>query len=117
MAKIELKLLRALAEDEKLAPQAKVIVETVRQAVDVDGVIDREDLVAKLTDSGELNTRQDVGRVVAFYTPRLVEAGLIEVIKHAPDPAAVDETKPARKRKAKNDDGGPEEVAPEAVAS
>lgn len=124
MAKQTLKVLRELQEDEKVAPQAKVILNTIVTAVGVGETIDMDDLVNKLTDSGELNTRQEPKRVVAYYLPKLKEAGLVEVEKVAGADDEEGEPKPKRTRKAKaeaepaevNPGAGGDEVNPEAAA-
>lgn len=110
-------LLRGLNEGEKISPQAKVMVDTLAESGANETAVDREDLVAKLTEAGTLNTRQDPARVVAYYIPRLKEAGLIEVETVAAAPAETDgEAKPKAKRgkKAAAADAGPTEVGGEA---
>lgn len=97
-----LKVLRGLNEGEKVSPQARVMLDTLNESGATETAVDREDLVAKLTESGALNTRQDPARVVAYYLPRLKEAGLVEVETVAQAPAETDgEAKPKAKRKSK----------------
>lgn len=109
--KQNLTLTRELTAEDKLAPQSRVILSTIQEAAGVGTAIDRDDVVAKLTESGALNTRQDPGRVVAYYLPRLKEAGLLDVEDVAPEPAAEGEPKPKRARKAKAEaTEGPTEV-------
>lgn len=119
-----LTVLRTLNEGEKVSPQAKVILDTLTESGATETAVDREDLVAKLTESGALNTRQDPARVVAYYLPRLKEAGLVEVDVQKPEPTAVAEgeekPKKARKSKAAATDGPSEvgaDAAPEADAA
>jgi hypothetical protein len=74
---------RELAAEEKQPPQAKAIIAAIVGKVGVGNPLDRKDLIAELTASGVLNTRQDVGRVVAFYQPRLTESGILGVTKES----------------------------------
>ncbi len=92
---------RALTEDDKQPPQAKTIIETVIAKVGVGNPIDRKDLVAELQESGALNTRQDVNRVVAFYQPRLTEAGLLGVTKESESSDGEEEATAGKKGKGK----------------
>lgn len=117
--KYMLKVLRALNEGEKVSPQAKVMLDALNESGATETAVDREDLVAKLTESGALNTRQDPGRVVAYYLPRLKEAGIIEVEVIKPEAPAEGEEKPkrARKSKAAATDGPTEVGAGEAAAT
>lgn len=85
---------------DKQSPQAVAIVETIIAKVGVGKPIDRADLVKELESSGKLNTRQDVGRVVSYYQPRMQEAGLITVTKES---EASDTEKPAKGGSKKKD--------------
>lgn len=118
--KQNLTLTRELTAEDKLAPQSRVILSTILEAAGVGTAIDRDDVVAKLTESGALNTRQDPSRVVAYYMPRLKEAGLLDIEDVASEPSADGEAKPKRTRKAKAEaTEGPTEVgavAPSAPA-
>ena len=60
----------------KLAPQAKVIVDTLSEFKDG---TDRKTLLKTLAEEGKLITRQPVERIVAFYKKRLVESGAIVI--------------------------------------
>lgn len=112
-SKIKMRVLREFEEGEKLSPQARVIVETIKSAVGLNEDVDRDDLVAKLVESGKLNTRQEPARVVAYYVPKLKEAGLIETqTDKVEGETAADGEKPKRARKAKAEaDAVPQEVA------
>lgn len=85
--------LRKREEDEKMAPQAKVICDVLVNTVGVNKPLERQALIKAL--DGKLETRQDIGRIVSFYQNRLVEAGLIAIEK-------ITETaeKPAKEKKA-----------------
>lgn len=72
------KLKKQAIPEEGISPQAKVILETLKEG---GGNMDRQDLVSKLEKGNKLKTEQPVTRIVSFYTPKLVEAGLIEVNK------------------------------------
>lgn len=58
-----------------LVPQAKTIVDIVREA----GTISKKDLIAKLSE--RLQTRQPAGRVLSFYKAKLVQDGYVSVTK------------------------------------
>lgn len=90
-----LKAVRKLNKDEKLSPQAKVIHETLLEKAGLKKDIDRVDLVKEIKSAGTLETRQDVGRVVSYYMPRLVDQGLIEVTKTKVEKPAKEEKKAA----------------------
>lgn len=92
------KFTRKATDEDKLSPQAKVIVEAGIAAGGVGKTVERAALVKTLEDSKALNTRQDVGRVIAFYQPRLKEAGILEVIKEkAPEKEKAEaKAKPAK---------------------
>lgn len=88
---------------DKQSPQAVTIVDTIVAKVGLGKPIDRNDLVKELESSGKLNTRQDVGRVVSYYQPRLQEAGIIDVVKES---EASDAEKPAKSGVSKKAAGG-----------
>lgn len=114
MAKQNITLTRELTADDKLAPQARVIVDTIMESAGVGNAMDRDDLVAKLIEGGRLNTRQEPMRIVAYYVPRLKESGLIEAETIKSEASEADgEAKPKRQRKAKAD-AGPVEVGADA---
>lgn len=87
---------RDVTAEDKLTPQAKTIVDTIVNKVGLNAKLDRDDLVAELEASKALNSRQDVGRVISFYTPRMVESGLLVVEKEG-----VAEPKAPKEKKAK----------------
>lgn len=99
---------------DKQSPQAVTIVETIVAKVGVGKPIDRTDLVKELESSGKLNTRQDVGRVVSYYQPRLQEAGIIDVVKES---EASDAEKPAKSTGGSKKAAGGEPAKAEAAAS
>lgn len=66
---------KAVAEGEKLAPQARVIVAAV-QAAGTTGIT-REALNTALT--GKLVTRQPIGRIVTYYQKLLIERGYLVI--------------------------------------
>lgn len=60
-------------KDGKLAPQARVIVNTMETLK----TANRDELVKAL--DGKLQTRQPIGRIVTYYQKTLVEAGYITI--------------------------------------
>jgi hypothetical protein len=99
---------------DKQSPQAVTIVNTIIAKVGLGNPIDRAALVAELESAGTLNTRQDVGRVVSYYQPRLQEAGLLEVTKES---EASDGEKPAKASKGTSKKGDAAPAKAEAAAS
>ena len=80
--KVTISLLRDPTDADKIAPQAKTILAVLKEkAGGKNKAVARQDLIQAITDSKKLETRQDVGRVLSFYQPKLVEDGLIEVKK------------------------------------
>ncbi len=79
------KFVKPVAEGEKLAPQARVIVNVLSEHK---AGITREDLSKAL--DGKLTTRQPIGRIVTYYQKLLVERGYITIdsVQLAPAPAA-----------------------------
>lgn len=71
-----IKLKKQAIPEEGVSPQAKAILETLK---DNGGTMNRDDLVSKL--EKKLKTNQPPTRVLSFYQPKLVEDGLIEVSK------------------------------------
>lgn len=88
----KLKLIREVREDEKLAPQQKVIYARLLN-VGVGKEVDREQFVKDLESSGELTTKQSVDRVVSYYMQAFAKDGIAEVIKPEPAPKAEKEPK------------------------
>ena len=64
---------KQVGKDEKLAPQARVIVNTIETIK----TADREALVKAL--DGKLQTRQPIGRILSYYQKSLVEAGYLTI--------------------------------------
>lgn len=80
--KTTIALLRDYKDEDKLAPQCKVVLDVLKaKAGGLKKPLERQDLIKAITDSGKLTTRQDVGRVISFYQPRLIEDGIIDVVK------------------------------------
>jgi hypothetical protein len=94
--RIEIKALRAATDEDKLSPQAKVIMETIIGKVGLNTAIAKTDLITQLDDDGALNTRQGAAKVLTFYMPRLIEDGLMEKERVA---EAADAEKPAKATK------------------
>lgn len=92
------KLLRTLREDEKLAPQAKVIYDKMNE-YGIGKEIERQDLAAALESEGNLKTRQPVERIIAYYMGPFTKDGLMEAIKPEPTPKA---EKPKKEKAAKS---------------
>lgn len=65
---------KGVAEGEKLAPQARVIVNVLSEHKDG---VSRAELVTALT--GKLNTRQPEGRILTYYQKTLVERGYVRI--------------------------------------
>ncbi len=70
---------KAVAEGEKLAPQARVIVNVLSTSGEKG--MSRDDLVSAL--KGKLVTRQPEGRILTYYQKTLVERGYL-VIETSP---------------------------------
>lgn len=68
---------KQVGKDEKLAPQARVIVNTLEQMKSTD----RESFVKALM--GKLQTRQPEGRILTYYQKLLVERGYITIAEQA----------------------------------
>lgn len=81
-SKSTIKLLRQPNENDKLAPQAKVIVKTLTELKANAGAVERQKVVEALSaESSELKTRQAPDRILAYYQPKLIELKIIEVTK------------------------------------
>ena len=74
------KLLRKHTDkDKKLSPQSQVIYELL-VSHGVGKVMTRGSLVTALTNAvatGKLTTKQDPARILAFYQPQLIKAGIL----------------------------------------
>lgn len=71
------KFIREIAEDEKLAPQAKGIVESVIETHGLNTTVTVEQVTSAM--EGNITTRQPFERIFGYYAPKLEEAGFIEV--------------------------------------
>ncbi|CAB4182373.1 hypothetical protein UFOVP1090_5 [uncultured Caudovirales phage] len=69
------KFLKPVAEGDKLAPQARVIVNVLSEHA-ANG-LNRDDLVTALV--GKLNTRQPESRILTYYQKTLAEGGYIQI--------------------------------------
>ena len=68
---------KGLAEGQKFAPQALLIVKHVK----AHNTITRDQLCEELSKDPEFKTKQPVGRIVSYYQKDLVNAGLFTVEK------------------------------------
>lgn len=68
---------RDLAEGQKFAPQALLIVKHVK----AHNSITRDQLCEELSKDPEFKTKQPVGRIVSYYQKDLVNAGLFTIEK------------------------------------
>lgn len=66
-----------LAEGQKFAPQALLIVKHVK----AHNTITRDQLCEELSRDPEFKTKQPVGRIVSYYQKDLVNAGLFTIEK------------------------------------
>lgn len=66
-----------LAEGQKFAPQALLIVKHIK----AHNTITREQLCEELSKDPEFKTKQPVGRIVSYYQKDLVNAGLFTIEK------------------------------------
>ena len=71
------KFIREIAEDEKLAPQAKGIIESVVETHGLNTSVTVDQITAAM--EGNITTRQPLERIFGYYAPKLEEAGFIEV--------------------------------------
>jgi hypothetical protein len=62
-------------EGQKFAPQAKLILKHI-QAVGADGIT-RKDLVTSLAGDAEFKTKQPIERIIGYYQPDLLNAGVV----------------------------------------
>jgi len=99
----QIKLLRELKSDEKLAPQCKIIYDELLK-IGVGKAVDREEFV-KILEKGPMVTRQPHGRILAYYTKPLKDDGILEVVGSAK------ESKPKAEKPAKEAAAKPEKPA------
>jgi hypothetical protein len=90
---------RGLKKDEKIAPQARVIIETIKNFGEA---VDRTAVVSALESNKLLNTKQDVSKVFTFFRPQLVASGILKETTAAPKKSAPASGKPPRKRAKKS---------------
>lgn len=108
-----IKLVREKKEDDKFGPQVQACYDAVHKAVEgkVGERAERKTVIETLTSDTGLVTKQDPARILSFYQPKLVEAGVIEIVKEAePKPE-----KPAKETAAKPAGAANKEAAPAAA--
>lgn len=76
--RVQFTFVKGIDEGEKLAPQAKVIVETIQSL----GTAPREQVVEALSD-GRLKTRQPPERILTYYQKALASKGYFTMEKIA----------------------------------
>ena len=71
---------REVAKEDKMASQCSVVYQHICVLCAENGKAERQQLIDSITPGidGELRTKQGVDRIVAYYIPYLVEAGLIK---------------------------------------
>jgi hypothetical protein len=95
-------LLREKKEDEKLAPQAQLIYDMLKER-GVNKELDREAFVQAFGAHPKLTTRQDPARVFGYYLQQFVKSELVKVIKAEPAPKAEKKADKSADGKAKDD--------------
>jgi UV DNA damage repair endonuclease len=75
-------LLRALTADDKLAKQARQMAEAALNDHGVGTKITTEQFIESATPA--IETKQPVGRVLAYYTKTMEDMGIVEVERAAP---------------------------------
>lgn len=80
MSNIKYSLKRSPAEGDKVTktPQVKVILKHLTK---VGHQVDRDELIKSVDNDPEFKSRQGAAKILNFYMPRLVEAGIVD--KHA----------------------------------
>lgn len=71
------KFVRALADDEKAAPQVKAMIAAVVEDHGLNTAVTVEQIAKSM--EGNVTTRQPLERIFGYYAPKLEEAGIIEV--------------------------------------
>lgn len=89
-------LVRDIKEDEKMAPQMKGIVESIREAHGIDKELTVDEVVAAM--EGNITTRQPLARIFGYYAPKLEELELIKVTRS--------EAAPKKAKKDKGEEAG-----------
>lgn len=74
--KISYLLAREPGAEDKLCNQCSVVYQHIAKHCEANGKCDRDALISGITPE-ELKTRQEVSRIVAYYIPVLIKAGLI----------------------------------------
>lgn len=77
--KIQFSFVKDPDEKAKLAPQARVIIATLKELK----TANRDHLVKVLTEQGQLKTRQPVERIVTYYQKSLETQGFLKMEKVA----------------------------------
>ena len=77
MAETNYKVKRKVKDEDKLAPQERVVFDAIDSQKDPTRSATIEK-VQKLIDAGKVTSKQDGARLVNFYQGRLKEKGLIE---------------------------------------
>jgi hypothetical protein len=93
----KIKLLREITPDDKLAPQQRVFTDVLTK-VGVGKEIDRDELLKRVAADGKLVTRQTPERILGYYIPKFVDAGIFELIKAPKAPKAEKAEKPAKEK-------------------
>lgn len=71
------KFVREIADEEKIAPQARGIVESVVEVHGLNTAVTTDQITAAM--EGNITTKQPLARIFGYYAPKLEEAGLIQV--------------------------------------
>jgi len=112
-------VLRDVGEADKCPPQAKLIVETIKNA---GGRVEREALLALLrrpVEEGGLKTNQTVERILGFYRPRLGDMKIMleEAVKETIEVEVPDKPAPAPAQAPASAEVGDAPTAPVAPAA
>lgn len=71
--------------DKRLPPQLTTIIKLIKEAGEAG--IERDALIAQLTEGNKLNTRQPVDRVLSYYHTRMEELDAVSISKPVKAPA------------------------------
>lgn len=105
---------KPLGENDKCQPQCKIVLSTIAELSAANGgnPVDKDAIVAALSDGRLGKTVQPPARIFGFYRPRVIEAQLVmevtqEVEVEVPDPPKKEkaETAPATEGEVKPEDG------------
>lgn len=111
------KVVKPVGENDKCPPQSKLIVNTI---VTAGGAIDRDELMTLLKRppaEGGLTTNQTAERILGFYTPKLVDMGVLEIETKTTEIDVEVPDKPAKAPKAPKAEAPAGEATIEAAAS